>query len=524
MRISYPEIALIFVLTICAQVGFSQHQSRSIDRYSRLFLLRSDTLHHGAFQGLPENWYSVDTIKGFEPVQRYSNASRKLFDAHNIEVEAPDFKAYADLLLHFEVGDERKLDNDYHDTTRMSRNMRGFRLMADIGDKVSFETSFREMQSYVPYYLYNYSNSTQVMPGAGRIKPFNATGRDHAVAEGYVAYAPVDNVSILFGNTQNFIGSGYRSLLLSDVAYTYPQIKLSWHWKKAHIRYHTIHAWLQTLNRLPNGNTPEPVFSRKQASFHYLEFQPIPQVTLGLFEGTVWRTFVPKEGPIGLPGAAYSPVIFTGLVTVGLDNPDQNLILGLDLSTRPIDELMVYGQLVLDGQNRKGFQFGMRTIDLGVDGLSLRAEYNTVDPYTYGPNRVLQEYGHFGQQLAHPMGAGFDELSAGLTYFKSRWYIDARYVSADQLIDVQVAGEKPCTAGGDINIQQHCRDIHAQSDAAAHLNQVDMRVGYFFNPSSNFNAFLGWSYRDRKGAGVRQYQSIYSVGIEMYLFNRYEDF
>jgi hypothetical protein len=153
----------------------------------------------------------------------------------------------------------------------------------------------------------------------------------------------------------------------------------------------------------------------------------------------------------------------------------------------------------------------------------LRAEYNSVSAFAYTNEIVRQNYSHFAQPIAHPMGAGFDEFNAGLTYFYKRWFVNANYVGADQLIDPR-NDEEACTAGGDIFSTLACEENEDISAYEARLEQVDLRLGRLFNPNSNFNAYVGWLFRERKGASPQQLQSMVTFGIEMSLYNRYEDF
>ncbi len=163
-------------------------------------------------------------------------------------------------------------------------------------------------------------------------------------------------------------------------------------------------------------------------------------------------------------------------------------------------------------------------MDLGLEGLDIRLEYNSVAPFTYSGRPVRQGYHHFGEPLAHAMGAGFDELSMGLMYFYKRWFADLAYVMADQLRDRPDIEGETCNTGGELFNPTDCRLSGDLEDYTAHLEQFDARLGYFFNPKSNFNAYLSWRYRDRKGAGIYEGQSLLGFGIEMSLFDRYEDF
>ena len=511
------------VLLLWSLILSSQEYSYPLDRYSRTLLLQSDTQVYGGFQGLPWSWYELDTIQGYAPKTRYSWSSEKLFEEHFFEVREPGLELDIDPILHFEVGNEFANDNDYQDTTRMSRNTRGFNVRGRIGKKVSFETSFREQQSFVPFYLYNYTVDRQVMPGNGRIKDFNGVGRDHNIATGYIAYAPHENVVIRFGSKKNFIGNGYRSLLLSDHSYTYPQFGVSTRFLNGKIRYHAYHAWLQTLDRLPIGDTPESLFKRKAGSFKYLEFVPHKSLSIGLFESVIWKRFEIDEGTADLNPLMFSPIIGTGVLALGLDDEDENALMGLNLSWRPIPHILLYGQYMIDRDDRTGQQIGLELINPGIKGLSARIEYNQVDRNSYRYRRTNQNYGHFAEPLAHPIGAGFDEVHASIMYFYKRWFIDARYTQSNQLLDFTTE-EEFCITGGDIFSFSECAVEPEGDEYEAQLRQADIRLGYLFNTKNNFNMYFGYLYRDRGGFGTEQEQSLLSFGIEMSLFNRYEDF
>ncbi len=95
---------------------------------------------------------------------------------------------------------------------------------------------------------------------------------------------------------------------------------------------------------------------------------------------------------------------------------------------------------------------------------------------------------------------------------------------AEQLVDRADIEGVTCATGGSLFNDQDCTITEGLSDYTANLDQIDLRLGYLFNPKSNFNAYLSWRYRDRNGAGIEEGHSLLSFGIEMSLFDRYEDF
>lgn len=521
MRFSWIAKFLFLVLSCSLQVQAQQHYNYPLNRYSQFFLEREDSTVSSGIQGLPESWLALDSVWGFTKETTYGEFQYRLKNAHLIEVEKEDFNAYIDLLLHFDVGFEWQDESQYSDTSLHSRNLRGFRIVGDIGDKVSFETSFREIQTRAPFYLFDYVVQSDVMPGTGRVKRLG-NELDHNIAEGYISYSPLDRLNIQFGSQKNFIGSGYRSLLLSDHAYTYPQLKIGSRWWEGRIHYQVIHAWIQTLERLPIGDTPESLFRPKGANFYYLSIEPWDKVRIGLFEGVVWSRFDEEEGTLPMDGRSYIPIIGVNTALMGLDGEGNSLV-GLDLAFRALSDVELYGQLIWDQEGRDGQQLGVKTLGLIDRGLRIQVEYNRSSPFTYANNPVDLNYAHFGQPLAHPMGAGFEEAFLGLTYFRKRWFMDAKYVHATQLVDLIPVDGPFLNVGSDI-FQSDEFGVDDPEGNDIQLDHVEVRIGYFFNPRSNFNAYLGWKGRTRTGRGFDQEMSFTHFGIEMSLFQTYEDF
>ena len=509
------QISILFIAISCTSSVEAQSFNYPINRYSRLFLEQGDTTDLSSFRALPESWYELDSVWGYHPEFHYTKAGNTLNYDHLFVLEKEDLQVYVDLLLNFEVGQETRVNSEYSDTTLLFRNMRGFSVKGNIGKKISFETTLREVQSSLPEYLFYYTAESQVVPGQGRTKPFNGTAYDHNMAQGYVSYLPSRHLNIQFGSEKNFIGSGYRSLLLSDNAFTYPQLKLSTRFFQGKIRYHVIHAWLQNLVRLPKGDTPESLFRPKGGSFKYLEYRPIDQVSIGLFEGFIWDRFDSEKGTNSFPASSYIPLIGINSLKYGLDG-EENGIIGLDLSTRPMKGLLVFGQYALDAKNSAAYQFGLRSTDMIMKGLSLSLEYNEANASTYSGSSTDLSYTHYNQALAHPMGSGFKEWHADVLYFYKRIFLDARITVADQssLKNGQYAGDQLYT-----DLPEDGYDLEMRK-----LNQVDARVGYFFNPKSNFNVYAGWMFREQEVMGLPFPSNVFKFGIEMSLLNSYEDF
>ncbi|MFT6717274.1 MAG: hypothetical protein ACJA0Q_001926, partial [Saprospiraceae bacterium] len=107
------------------------------------------------------------------------------------------------------------------------QNSRGFQIEGEIGERFSFNSSFRETQALFLPFISDYGNQTYVLPGQGRWKHFKGgPALDVGHAAGVVLYKANKTFNFQFGHGKNFLGDGYRSLLLSDNAFNYPFLKI----------------------------------------------------------------------------------------------------------------------------------------------------------------------------------------------------------------------------------------------------------------------------------------------------------
>ncbi len=509
----------------------AQQYNYPINNYHQTYLelgqSRMDSVTLTGLRALPESWMRLDSVWGYEPVppKMYSAFSAAILRDHHVTIEKEELKLYIDFLINFELGTEQRKETAYADTTRFSRNMRGFSVKGELGKKVSFETTFREDQTTYPWYLLNrirnsvFANdgASGVAPGGGRIKFNSIKGADNSIAEGYISYSPVKAVNIQFGHQKNFIGSGYRSLLLSDNAYTYPQLKMTGRFMKNRLYYQSIMGSMSGLRRLPMGDTPEALFRRKGVSFHYLEFRPHKRVSLGLFEAVVWQRFDVEVGTVPNPVERYVPLLGLNTALNGLEST-HNSIIGLDLGVKINRGIQLFGQYVMDAEDQTGYQVGIKTADLFVRNLRVQAEYNSVDPFTYAHPLSLQSYTHLNQGIAHPRGAGVNEASIGVMYLYDRWFADIRYTAGDQLLDLPDS----TNIGSNVNLPEDFEGTF-EPQTRSQSNYVLTKLGYMLNSKSNFNFYVSWLYRDETGPLTYGNNSLISFGLSMNMHNRYED-
>ncbi len=368
-----------------------------------------------------DKYINVDSVllkEKYNKAKKYGYLKRKLFYESAIIVDTVDFYLAIDPVFNL-LGAINLARNNF-----LYTNTRGFQAKGNIGNKLFFITDFYENQSFFPEYVSEYVSTNKIVPGQGLIKLFKDDGYDYAYANGLISYSPFGYLNIQFGHGKNFIGNGYRSLLLSDNAFNYPYLKIT-----------TTTSWLQYTNLYTSfidinlNQIYEGGFKKKYGSFYFLNLS-LGWLEVGLFEAVIWKTDSSFQKQ-GYNVRYLNPVIFYHTVQNSLNSPDNSLI-GLNLKITPFDKYHFYGQIVVDDfdfkrikegsghiLNKTGFQAGLKLFDLlQINNFYLQLEYNSVRPYVYAHEAPLQNYAHYQQALAHPLGANFNEFVSIINY---RW-------------------------------------------------------------------------------------------------------
>lgn len=526
MQNSFRQTILVLGFHIVALSYFAQKEvNYPLNYFSHLYLEDAYSLDSTqltpSFQVVPESWLQLDSVWPYRDDETYySWINERLYYEHLFTINKGELNVNIDLLGSQELGWELGDTSEYSDTTNFYFNSRGFLIRGGIGEKFSFETSFLENQIYVPTYLQSFVDSRETYPGGGRIKRLNNGGFDYAQSGGYISYSPNANLNFQFGHGKSFIGQGHRSMLLSDNTNNYPYLRANVRAMDNKLSYHTTFAQLLNLDRLPKGDTPEPRYEIKNAQFHFLQYSPLPQLSLGLYQGVVWRRYDTEDGTLPINIGSVIPIIGVG----GLLESDEtmaNSIWGLDLAYKITPQVKAYGQLVMDN-GKGGFQIGARSSNLLMDNLYLLAEYNRADAYTYSSKGGQIAYGHFTQELAHPLGAGFDEIVTRATYFMNkRVYGDVQLNFYTQAMDV-TDSIGPTNVGSFIFYDN---ELDRVTDANEEHSVLfgSLTVGYLFNPKSNLNGYLRFVYRS-DDSGLVHDNAFIRLGIKTSIFNHYDDF
>ncbi len=347
------------------------------------------------------------------------------------------------------------IGKDQYDSDIYLMNQRGLIVNGSVDNKVYFHSTILETQARFTSNIRAIYQETGMLPGSGFVKRYYSNvyeftdGVDYLLSRGHLGFKLSGHIDLQFGHGRNFIGNGYRSLILSDRTTNYLFAKINWRIGKVQLQ--NIFAELVTENQRPQSISP---FPKKYMAAHYLGFKPFKNISVGLFEAVIFS----RED--GFEFNYLNPVIFYRTIEGMIGSPD-NVIIGLDGQWNLPRRVQLYGQMIIDefifnelfktGEsswtNKWGIQIGLKHIDfLGVKNLDVQYEFNTVRPYTYSHREFENTFGHYEQPLAHPFGANFGEQLLNISYrFGNRWLFNVKGISFYKGLDI---GED--SYGGDI--------------------------------------------------------------------------
>ncbi|HMR45875.1 MAG TPA: hypothetical protein PKC85_03685 [Bacteroidia bacterium] len=464
---------------------------------------------------------SIDTANF--PINRFSKTlvGRKIFKEHLVQIKDDDFLIHADFIF------EGRLGKDLPETETLFTNSRGFWLGGTAGKRFSFSTTFFENQARFPAYIDTFVTRFNIIPGEGRIKKQYGS-YDYSNVTGTISYTINRHFNVQFGHDKNFIGDGYRSLLLSDNANSYPFLKISTTaWKVKYVNLFTVLTDLQ----FPAPN--DIAFKKKYASFHYLDLNIGKHASIGILESVVWSGDSARGQ--GFDINYMNPFVFIRPVEFSIGSPD-NMMLGFNLKVKLFSKLVFYGQLMLDEfklseirdgngwfANKQAFQLGLKSYDLPIKNLDVLTEFNYVRPFTYSHRTTFTNYAHFNQSLAHPLGSNFIESVSLINYRYKNYIFRFQFNYAETASDTGNSN-----LGNDIfkNYETYTfaygnRMLQGQRH---NLIYSDIRAGYVINQRTNLCFELGYTYRRMTTSGEVATTNWVYASIRTALFNRYHDF
>lgn len=485
-------------------------------------------------------YYDFKTVNEKLAKKADSWFAKKLWNEHFFQFQAEDYWFTINPLIDLRVGKSTPSDISY-----TYQNTRGLQVQAGLGDKLVFTTTIFESQGRFADYYNNYATSIRpsggnpaIIPGIGIAKEFKTNAFDFPSADANITFAPSKMINLQLGYGRNFIGDGYRSLLLGDAASPYPFFKINTtFWK---IKYTNTYLWLKDVR---DEVTVDRTYASKFMANHYLSWNVTRRLNLGFFESVVWT----NSNDRGFDANFINPVIFYRTVEFTSSSRSGNAVLGLTTKYKFNNQINFYGQFILDEfslgdikaqeqswKNKYGYQLGLKYYNaFNIPNLLMQVEYNNIRPYVYSHSEPITNYGHSNQSLGHAWGANTRELIAVARYNKGRYFADAKLTYGIRGFDFNTATDS-LNYGGNIYKDY---DENRPFDKGVKIGQgnktsiliADLQAGYLVNPATNLKFFANYMYRSFKPQTetemVKQTNmSWFTVGIRSDIFNWYFDY
>ena len=515
---AFPRLLLLFAFSAAVCTIKAQTRLRLYNSYNQDKLYNDDTIKHTI-------WRPVLYTDSLLPEDNTTPwLKRKFFNQHLLQVQQKGFNIYGDIIVDEYIGKSSRyskmVGSKLIDVKTPGVDTRGYEVSGNIGDKFYFETNFYENQGKFGGYIDSFIRQYNVIPGQANYKNVgDGSGFDFSSSSTRLTYLPSSHVLLDLGYGKNFIGDGYRSLLLSDWSINYPYLRAAFTFNK--FQYSVM--WSQYISNVDKTQYNKLGLFRKWAQTYVLDWNATPGVTLSLFESVIWpdQTHTAYRGKDVSPWLL-SPVIFLhgNQSPSGLSNND---IVGFNAKAKIYPRTFVYGQFIVNQlgkfsswANRTGAQIGIRSGDVfEIPGLNILAEFNTVRPYTYASGSPDVGYSNANQSLADPLGANFKEGIFTATYTYKNWWFRAEGLVASYGIDsgginyghsilAVLPPQSPVTG-----------KVTTGQGLATNLTYADFKIAYILNPQSNLRIESGFTYR-RETNSVSSYKDmIFYIGVRM---------
>lgn len=537
-----PLIILLFaILTLFAlnNVAVAQTPNQNIP-YSYQFYQKLNTSVYdinSSFHSSIRGFYADDSVLvgqyqslmklGVDSLNKRSWIRRKLTDEHLVNFKGDDYNVYLDFLPDFQIGREFKESK----TTWL--NTRGFQIGGDIGKQFSFYASAYENQGVFANYVTDFINTNQVVPSEMTGKLDGKT-KDWSYATALLSFTANKHLNLALGYDKNFIGDGYRSMLLSDVAANYSFLRMRA--TLGNVQYQTIFAYMLDPGA-ERFTTDRRLGDRgKWMAAHYLDWNITKRFSAGFFQAVTWAD-AEKEGKRGFDFNYAHPFIFLRSVESANTTSPDKMRLGVNLKYEILDKTTVYGQFMFDEftakeifssngywANKHAIQLGFRGSDLfKVPRLNYLAEFNTAKPYTYAHFDRVSNYAAMNQPLAHPFGANFREFLGLLNYSYKRFDFQGQMIYANYGADpAGLNYGKNIFLSYETRVQDY--GVSTGQGIKTNLFFTEAKVSYLINPKYNLRAEIGGIIRRESSSLSNQNTGLVTFGLRSTFRNLYRDF
>lgn len=332
------------------------------------------------------------------------------------DVSIPDFKLVINPVAY------QKLEYDRSQKQANYLNTRGFEIRGKIGDHISFYTMYADEIQRLNSWNKQFYDDYRVIPGMAFLKTTDGRNFNYWLASGYLAFQAGKYFDVQFGHGRNFLGNGYRSLMMSDFSRDHLFLRVNTRiWK---VNYTNI--WGQIYDYVPNGQQNLP--KRHYYATTHASINITKNFNFGLFQ-TISFQRDSGYGNTGYDAEYLNPIILYKPIENGLNSPDKAII-GIDLKYNFAKHFSLYSQVVISEMNMKevlkrngwignksAVQLGIKYVDaFTISNLDLQLEMNEARPYMYASYNPKNAYVNYNQNMAHPLGANFREFISIVRY------------------------------------------------------------------------------------------------------------
>lgn len=487
-----------------------------------------------------EKYYNFQKVNTSLMKNRSGWWGRKLWNENLAEIKGEDYWFALNFLFNVQAGISNPSSSDYTYVNTRALNFKG-----GLGKRLNFTTTFFESQGRFADYYNAYANSIKpsggnpaIIPGIGIAKQFKTDAYDFPLADANISFNAAKFLDLQLGYGKNFLGDGYRSLVLSDGSSPYPFFKIdAKFWK---IKYTVDYMWLKDVR--PEV-TVDKTYATKYMVNHYLSWNVSNRLNLGFFESVVWT----NSNGRGFDASFVNPIVFYRAVEFTSSSKSGNAVLGFTSKYKFSNQINAYGQFLIDEfstgdiaagdgswKNKLGYQLGAKYFNaFNVDNLTLQLEFNHVRPYVYSHSEPITNYGHNNQSLGHQWGSNFQELVLLGYYNKDRFYSNVKFTFGERGFDYDTPDN---TYNYGQNIYKDY-DLNRPYDKGVKVGQgnntkvfiSEIQVGYLVNPATNFKVFGNLLYRNfnptTNTATVFDSETTwFSLGVRSDVFNWYFDY
>ena len=366
---------------------------------------------------------------------------------------------------------------------------RGMMVRGSVGNSVGFYMEAADVEFQPMGYVSSVIEEQRFefrrqLPGEGFFKNLEGGGYEFFNARGHISFALSPYIEAQFGHGKQFIGNGYRSIVLSNFSDDFTFLKLNT--KVWRFNYTNIFGKLTANNTKFNGTYPV-----KYMAFHRLGINITDNFNIGVYESIITSRH-DTTGGNSLDVSYLNPVMFYRSLEHDLGDGD-NASLGIDFKWNIWKGVQLYGQLYMDELifkefvsgdgwwgNKQAFQIGAKYIDaFGVSNLDLQGEWNYVRPFTYThyslpgtlSHQGYSNHQHYNQPLAHPLGANFSEW-VGI----ARWQPLKKLTLTGKLF-YAIRGTDKLNENGKL-ITNHGSNILLDYGTRESLELYGVRIGY----------------------------------------------